>query len=140
MFTGLLFSALGLAVVLSVVRSCVSFPEEDAVAVRNEIYGTNKSWTFDKVFRPEATQAQVYEEVANLVVSMLDGYNICVFAYGQTGSGKTHSMQGTPQEQGIYRRTFRNYFEVTAPGLGYWPMQIRRGLCVHVFFPPRVQF
>ena len=21
-------------------------------------------------------------------------------------------MQGTPQEQGIYRRTFRNYFEV----------------------------
>jgi kinesin family protein C2/C3 len=43
---------------------------------------------------------------------MLDGYNICVFAYGQTGSGKTHSMQGNPQEPGIYRRTFRNYFEV----------------------------
>ena len=29
---------------------------------------------------------QVYHDVSGLVVSVLDGYNVCIFAYGQTGS------------------------------------------------------
>jgi hypothetical protein len=29
----------------------------------------------------------VYEEIAPLVRSCLDGFNTCIFAYGQTGSG-----------------------------------------------------
>ena len=37
---------------------------------------------------------QVFDETQPLVVSVLDGYNVCIFAYGQTGSGKTHTMQG----------------------------------------------
>src|SRR3546814_12322043 len=28
------------------------------------------------------------------MVSVLDGYNVCIFAYGQTGSGKTYTMIG----------------------------------------------
>ena len=36
---------------------------------------------------------QVFSETQPLVVSVLDGYNVCIFAYGQTGSGKTHTMQ-----------------------------------------------
>jgi Microtubule binding len=28
-------------------------------------------------------------DVSALVISVLDGYNVCIFAYGQTGSGKT---------------------------------------------------
>ena len=27
-------------------------------------------------------------DVSALVVSVLDGYNVCIFAYGQTGSGE----------------------------------------------------
>jgi kinesin family protein C1 len=54
----------------------------------------NHGFRFDRVFRPEATQADVFDEVSHLTQSVLDGYNTCIFAYGQTGSGKTHSLEG----------------------------------------------
>jgi hypothetical protein len=34
-----------------------------------------------------------------LVVSVLDGYNVCIFAYGQTGSGKTYTMDGVAEDR-----------------------------------------
>jgi hypothetical protein len=44
---------------------------------------------------------KVFEETQPLVVSVLDGYNVCIFAYGQTGSGKTHTMQGYGAAAGV---------------------------------------
>ena len=37
-------------------------------------------------------QAEVFEEVSQLVQSALDGYKVCIFAYGQTGSGKVSAL------------------------------------------------
>lgn len=47
-----------------------------------------------------------------MVVSVLDGYNVCIFAYGQTGTGKTFTMEGTPQNRGVNYRIVEQLFEV----------------------------
>lgn len=45
-----------------------------------------QAFEFDRVFGPESTQEQIFTDVAQLVTSALDGYNVCIFAYGQTGA------------------------------------------------------
>ena len=61
----------------------------------------DKTFTFDRVFPPEATQRQVFAEaVAPIVHRVLDGFKCTVFAYGQTGSGKTYSMEGEAGSKG----------------------------------------
>ena len=63
------------------------------------------SFSFDKIFTPDYSQTQVFDEVAPLVTSVLDGYNVCIMAYGQTGSGKTHTMEGPASDRGVNFRT-----------------------------------
>ncbi|XP_047735468.1 carboxy-terminal kinesin 2 [Hyalella azteca] len=68
-------------------------------------------FAYDRVFGPKHTQADVFEEVSQLVQSTLDGYNVCVFAYGQTGSGKTYTMEGgSGSDAGIIPRTVDHIF------------------------------
>lgn len=59
---------------------------------------TSWDFAFDHIFGPQAKQAEVFEEVALLVQSALDGYKVAIVAYGQTGGGKTYTMDG-PQEE-----------------------------------------
>jgi kinesin family member 11 len=50
----------------------------------------SKTYSFDKVFGPEADQTCVYKEVGeSMLDEVLRGYNCTIFAYGQTGTGKT---------------------------------------------------
>ncbi|CAG7846979.1 Kinesin-like protein klpA [Serendipita indica DSM 11827] len=72
------------------------------------------SFTFDRVFEPQATQLEVFEEVSQLVQSVVDGYNVTIFAYGQTGSGKSHTMLGTSPgspAEGMIPRAVRQIFQ-----------------------------
>ncbi|KAJ0733791.1 putative minus-end-directed kinesin ATPase [Helianthus annuus] len=77
-------------------------------------HGQTHPFMFDKVFMPQTTQEEVFEEVSQLVQSALDGYKVCIFAYGQTGSGKTHTMMGTPgsyDDKGLIPRSLEQIFE-----------------------------
>nr|XP_043625416.1 kinesin-like protein KIN-14I [Erigeron canadensis] len=75
-----------------------------------------KSFTFNRVFGPTATQSSVYTDTQPLIRSVLDGYNICIFAYGQTGSGKTFTMTGpenlAPETMGVNYRALNDLFDI----------------------------
>ncbi|GFZ07190.1 kinesin 4 [Actinidia rufa] len=76
-----------------------------------------KSFTFNKVFGPSATQEEVFSDTQPLIRSVLDGYNVCIFAYGQTGSGKTHTMTGpkelTQESVGVNYRALSDLFLIS---------------------------
>ncbi|KAL2916566.1 hypothetical protein HK105_203999 [Polyrhizophydium stewartii] len=55
--------------------------------------GIRKSFTFDHVFGPEASQGHIYDSLAApLVDQFFAGFNATILAYGQTFSGKTFTM------------------------------------------------
>ena len=82
----------------------ISYPDGEKESKEVEVLGleeksslgniTTKThpFAFDRVFSPSSRNADVFEEISQLVQSALDGYNVCIFCYGQTGSGKTYTM------------------------------------------------
>ncbi|KAL6638395.1 hypothetical protein ACP70R_023890 [Stipagrostis hirtigluma subsp. patula] len=82
----------------------------------------SKSFTFNKVFGPAATQDEVFSDMQPLIRSVLDGFNVCIFAYGQTGSGKTYTMSGpkvlTEESLGVNYRALNDLFNLQAQRKG----------------------
>ncbi|KAK9070716.1 hypothetical protein SSX86_011118 [Deinandra increscens subsp. villosa] len=81
-----------------------------------KIKGSNSSekrFKFDHIFRPEDNQEAVFAQTSPLVVSVLDGFNMCIFVYGQTGTGKTFTMEGTAENRGVNYRTLEELFTVS---------------------------
>lgn len=55
----------------------------------------------------------VFADASPMVLSVLDGYNVCIFAYGQTGTGKTFTMGGSEQDRGVNYRTLEQLFKIS---------------------------
>lgn len=60
----------------------VTFPDDDSIGLVNS-KRQRKQWQFDHVFRPENTNDDVFDQCKDLLTSVVDGYNVCIFAYGQ---------------------------------------------------------
>ncbi|XP_047311253.1 kinesin-like protein KIN-14I [Impatiens glandulifera] len=96
--------------------SSVDFIEEGTISISTPSkHGkAQKTFNFNKAFGPSATQAEVFSDTQQLIRSVLDGFNVCIFAYGQTGSGKTFTMSGpknlTEESQGVNYRALGDLF------------------------------
>ena len=76
--------------------------------------GKAREFRFDGVIPSGCSQEDVFEEnAADLVQSVVDGYNVCIMAYGQTGSGKTYTMFGEEgSQEGVVPRAIRHFWEI----------------------------
>eukprot|EP00039_Didymoeca_costata_P017462 m.324147 g.324147 ORF g.324147 m.324147 type:complete len:898 (-) comp16540_c10_seq17:239-2932(-) len=82
--------------------------------------GKMSKFELDTVFSPESQQEDVHKACADLIVSVIDGYNVCIFAYGQTGSGKTFTMEGSKSNPGLNKRALAHLFGVAEEKKGDW--------------------
>eukprot|EP00798_Chlamydomonas_sp_ICE-L_P011916 gene11916-15018_t len=97
--------------------SCMNVDvEADELAIYEHGKSGRKLFKFDQIFDSSSSQADVYGDAQQLIRSVLDGYNVCIFAYGQTGSGKTHTMSGSsgtdPDGRGINYRALDDLFQM----------------------------
>ncbi|CAL8245248.1 unnamed protein product [Lota lota] len=105
-------------------KNMVSFDSDDDAVLYLSNKGKTMTFDLDKVFPPQATQEEVFQEVQALVTSCIDGFNVCIFAYGQTGSGKTYTMEGVAQNPGINQRALRLLFSEVMEKTPDWDYRI----------------
>ncbi|KAI1143134.1 P-loop containing nucleoside triphosphate hydrolase protein [Hypoxylon sp. FL0543] len=82
-----------------------------------------RAFDFERIFGPEETNDDVFEEISELVECALDGDKIGIFAYGQTGAGKTHTLchrcvDGRSGD-GLIPRTLSLMFDAVERTTGY---------------------
>jgi len=62
--------------------NCIEFPVESDVIVRENLRAHR--YEFDAVFSPGTNQGDVFRCIEDTIVSVVDGYNVCIFAYVMT--------------------------------------------------------
>ncbi|XP_041804915.1 kinesin-like protein KIFC3 isoform X3 [Chelmon rostratus] len=105
-------------------KTMLSFDSEDDAVLYLSNKGKIMTFELDKVFPPQATQEEVFQEVQSLITSCIDGFNVCIFAYGQTGSGKTYTMEGVVDDPGINQRALRLLFSEVMEKAPDWDYKI----------------
>lgn len=90
------------------------FDGERRIILHSSMQNVSRSYQFDRVLRPNATQAETFEtcDIRGVVENALKGFNCLLFAHGPTGSGKTYTLTGSSSghvsfsERGLLQRAF----------------------------------
>ena len=103
----------------------ISIPSAESIVFHCDKYDDELgpvSLEFDRVFEPNTPQQDVFVEVEEVCLGVLDGYNICILAYGPANCGKTHTILGdiemTPdkkigiQNHGIHLQAMDQLFSI----------------------------
>ncbi|KAI1114247.1 P-loop containing nucleoside triphosphate hydrolase protein [Nemania sp. NC0429] len=80
---------------------------EDPTEPGRMLPGKPRDFTFERVFDANCNNGDVFDEISQLVQSVMDGKKVCIFCYGQTGSGKTFTMskRQADGDDGVIPRT-----------------------------------
>ncbi|KAI1299414.1 P-loop containing nucleoside triphosphate hydrolase protein [Xylaria venustula] len=65
---------------------------EDLTNPGKMVLAKQRDFNFERVFDEKCSNTDVFDEISQLVQSVMDGKKVCIFCYGQTGSGKTFTM------------------------------------------------
>lgn len=78
-------------------------------------------FTFEHVFDHSCAQEVVFDELRSLMMSVVDGYSVCIVAYGATGAGKTFTIvgDGSEAQKGLAPRALENLFETLGAAGGF---------------------
>ena len=76
--------------------STISTPSQELLLLNCPGFkdGASNSFQFDGILGSDIDQQDLYDELDDVCLSALDGFNVCIMAYGQSGSGKTYTMVG----------------------------------------------
>lgn len=104
------------------------YPSHDTIMLKRNVSSSKDGcsgplcFELDRIFDSAALQQDIYNELEEVCLSALDGYNICTICYGTTGSGKTHTILGDVvfhddkvaiDNHGLQLRTMKQLFDIS---------------------------
>jgi kinesin family protein C2/C3 len=78
----------------------------------------------DCVLTTQDDRVAIFVDTAPIVVSVLDGYNVCIFSYGKTRAGKTFTMEGNHDNRGVNYQALEELFQVANERKGLFKYDI----------------
>lgn len=87
----------------SIIRRCIIWIMHIVSKFRAIAIG-ERSWTLDHVLGDHSSQNDVFCEVSDVILTVLDGRSVSVLAYGNGKTGKTHTIFGSPDDPGLCLR------------------------------------
>eukprot|EP01004_Peranema_trichophorum_P003134 NODE_213_length_3223_cov_28.668710_g184_i0.p1 GENE.NODE_213_length_3223_cov_28.668710_g184_i0~~NODE_213_length_3223_cov_28.668710_g184_i0.p1 ORF type:complete len:990 (+),score=205.42 NODE_213_length_3223_cov_28.668710_g184_i0:63-3032(+) len=94
----------------STLESCLKVKQANNSITVMDVASGEEEFRFDRVLEG-LTNYAVYSLIGQQIVkSIIEGYDTCVFAYGQTGSGKTYTMIGVDSDVGLIPRLCKDIF------------------------------
>ncbi|KAK3836882.1 MAG: P-loop containing nucleoside triphosphate hydrolase protein [Linnemannia gamsii] len=100
------------------VATSIEYPDlEGRDIVLAPVKGPKCPFTFDKVFTSSSKQEDVFEDVSQMLPSVMSGGSACVFAYGLAETGKSYTLEGpsgsAEASMGLIPRSILQIYEAT---------------------------